>query len=175
MEEQNNVLYADKTLDFVRIAAEYCRYLEGCTDATKHDFAQTLCALLPMVYLKTVLLPEIEEPVGYVSPFVTEEDYNYVRRNVAAVLGGEDDYLDVQVEDFKYCEQPVLCTVSENLADIYQQLRDLVETFREGHEEAMQVSLYETTEEFRLTWGGKLLAALRTLHNLYIEADGAEK
>ena len=174
MEEQN-ILYADKTLEFVRTAAEYCRYLEGCANATEREFAQTLCALLPMVYLKAMLLPEVEESDGYVPPSVTEDDYNYVRRNVAAVLRADDDYLDVQMEDFKYSDQPVLHTVSEDLADIYQQLRNLAEIFREGHEEAMQVSLFETKEEFRLTWGGKLLAALRTLHNIYTESDGADE
>ena len=39
----------------------------------------------------------------------------------------------------------------------------------------MLVCLHDTLEEFRLTWGGKLLAALRTLHIIYIEADGAEE
>ena len=174
MKEQN-ILYADKTLEFVRTAAEYCRYLEGCTDTTKRDFARTLCALLPMVYLKAVMLPTVEELDGYVIPAVTEDDYNYVRRNVATVLGGDDDYLDVQMEDYKYSDQPILHTVSEDLADIYQQLRDLVETFREGHEEAMQVRLHEAHEEFFLTWGGKLLAALRTLHNIYTDGDGGDE
>ncbi|MBQ7634109.1 MAG: DUF5063 domain-containing protein [Bacteroidaceae bacterium] len=169
-----NSIYAPATLDLVRVSAEYCRYLEECATTSEQDFCRTLCALLPMVYLKTVMLPPVEALDAYVAPHVTEEDYNYVRRNVNAVLRADDDYLDVQVEDFKYSEQPVLCTVSENLADIYQQLRDLAETFREGHEEAMQVCLYETAEEFRLSWGAKLLAALRTLHNIYIEADGAE-
>lgn len=170
-----NTLYDDKTLELIRVSAEYCRYLEGCASTQKSDFCHTLCALLPMVYLKAVMHPAVEELDGYVAPFVTEEDYNYVRRAVSQVLEADDDYLDVQVEDFKYSEQPVLCTVSENLADVYQQLRDLVETFREGHDEAMQVSLFETLEEFRLTWGAKLLAALRTLHSLHVTDDTNEE
>ena len=157
------------------MSAEYCKYLENCADEAIQPFAQTLCALLPMLYLKAVMLPPVEELDGYVAPVVDEDDYNYVRRNIHSVLRSLDDYLDVQVEDFRYSEQPVLCTVSENLADIYQALRDLVETFREGHEEAMQVSLFETVEEFKLTWGSKLLAALRVLHNIYIDSDGAEQ
>lgn len=171
-----NPVYHQTTLELIRISTAYCQYLENCDGETEPAFCRTLMAILPMVYLKTVLLPEkLEILDAYVAPFVTEDDYNRVRQNCHSVLRANDDYLDVQVEDYKYSEQPVLCTVSENLADIYQQLRNLVETFREGHEEAMQVSLYETAEEFRLTWGGKLLAALRTLHNIYIDADGAEE
>ncbi len=89
-----------------------------------------------------------------------------MRSSVAAILGIHDDFLEVFVEDFKYSEQPVLCTVSENLADIYQQLRELVEAFREGYDESMEVALYETVDEFRLQWGQKLLNALRALHDL---------
>lgn len=75
-------------------------------------------------------------------------------------------FLDVFVEDFKYSEHPVLCTVSENLADIYQQLRELVETFRDGYEESMQVALFETIDEFKMQWGQKLLNALRAIHDV---------
>ena len=89
-----------------------------------------------------------------------------MRTAVSQVMGEHDDILDAFVEDFKYSEQPVLCTVSENLADIYQSLRELAATFSEGYEEAMQVALYETAEEFKLQWGQKLLNALRAIHDV---------
>ena len=111
------------------------------------------------------MLPDIEEISGYVDPCVTEDDYEYIRRNVSRIMGEYDDYLDVFVEEFKYSDQPVLRTVSEDLADIYQTLRNLVEQFRRGHEEAMQVSLFEAKEEFKLSWGQKLLNALKALHD----------
>ena len=95
-----------------------------------------------------------------------------MRTTVARILSDKDDFLDVFVEDFKYSEHPVLCTISENLADVYQQLRELVENFREGYEEAMRVALYETLEEFELQWGQKLLNALRALHDVYCSMRG---
>ena len=122
--------------------------------------------LLPMIYLKATLLEEVPETAGWNEKRVTEEDYNYIRSQVAAILGSNDDFLDVFVEDFKYSEHPVLCTISENLADIYQQLRELVEAFREGYEDAMEVALFETIDEFHIQWGQKLLNALRALHDI---------
>jgi nitrate/nitrite-specific signal transduction histidine kinase len=70
------------------------------------------------------------------------------------------------VEDFKYSEQPILCTISENLADVYQALRNLLEIFRSNYEDAMQVALYDTVEEFKLYWGQTLLNALKALHDV---------
>ena len=77
-----------------------------------------------------------------------------------------DDYLDAFVEDFKYSEEPVLRTVSEDLADVYQAVRNAVETFREGHEEAMQVAVGEAIDSFETYWGGRLLSALRAIHDV---------
>ena len=164
MEESQ--IYSPKTLEFITVASEYCKALEHCREFEQHEFIDVMRNLLPMVYLKVSLIGEIEEADGYNEPKVTEDDYNYVRSGVAAVLAEKDDYLDVFVEDFKYSEQPILCTISENLADIYQALRNLLEVFRSNYEDAMQVALYETVEDFKLYWGQTLLNALKALHDV---------
>ncbi len=160
-----SVVYSQGVIEFITISTEYCRYAENLNDTTQQDFVESMCPLLAMVYVKAIMLPDIEEISGYVDPCVTEDDYEYIRRNVSRIMGEYDDYLDVFVEEFKYSDQPVLRTVSEDLADIYQTLRNLVEQFRRGHEEAMQVSLFEAKEEFKLSWGQKLLNALKALHD----------
>ena len=81
--------------------------------------------LLPMLYLKATLINDVPEVAGWNEKKLTESDYEYIRSSVARIMGDKDDFLDVFVEDFKYSEHPVLCTVSENLADIYQKLREL--------------------------------------------------
>lgn len=164
MEESQ--IYSPKTLEFITVASEYCKALEHCREFEQHEFIDVMRNLLPMVYLKVSLIGQIEEADGYNEPKVTEDDYNYVRSGVAAVLAEKDDYLDVFVEDFKYSEQPILCTISENLADIYQALRNLLEVFRSNYEDAMQVALYDTVEDFKLYWGQTLLNALKALHDV---------
>ncbi len=165
MEIENNLIYSRPVLDFVTVCTEFCKTLETCAGQERTRFADVMRGLLPMLYLKAALLPEVEEAEGYNEPRVTEADYDYVRVNVAVILREHDDYLDVFVEDFKYSDQPVLCTVSENLADIYQVLRDFIEVYRAGYAEAMQVALYEVREQFGASWGQKALNALRALHD----------
>lgn len=171
MQNEEKFLYSQPVIDLVTVCTEYCKYLEQCQGTETKDFCRIMRSLLPMVYLKTTLLGQIPETAGWNEKRVTEEDYNYIRASVATILGGEDDFLDVFVEDFKYSEHPVLCTVSENLADIYQQLRELVEAFREGYEESMEVALYDTVDEFKIQWGQKLLNALRALHDIYCHIE----
>lgn len=171
MESEERYIYSQPVLDFVTVSTEFCKYLEQSQGLEVADFLRVMRGLLPMVYLKATLLGNVPEVPGWTENRLTEADYDFIRSNVAVLLGAKDDFLDVFVEDFKYSEHPVLCTVSENLADVYQQLRELVETFRTGDEESMQVALYETMEEFRLQWGQKLLNALRALHDVSMEME----
>ena len=166
METEDNFIYSRSVLDFVTVCTEYCKFLEQPTTSERQKFIDIMRGLLPMLYLKASLLHDIPEEPGFNEPCVTEEDYNFIRNNVARIMSDRDDYLDTFVEDFKYSDQPVLCTISENLADVYQIVRELVEAFRGGYEESMQVAIAEALSEFELQWGQKLLNALRALHDV---------
>ena len=166
METEEQYIYSRPVLDFITVCTEYCKYLEQPTTTERQKFIDVMRGLLPMLYLKASLLGEIPEEPGFNEPCVTEEDYDFVRSSIAHIMAEKDDYLDVFVEDFKYSDQPVLCTISENLADVYQIVRELVEAFRRGYEESMQVALYDAINEFELQWGQKLLNALRALHDV---------
>lgn len=163
---EKNSLYTQNLVDYITVAVEYCKSLENCQVNERKEFVHIMRKLLAMMYLKFSMLPEYEEYPGYNEARVTEEDYNFIRYNVANLLGEQDDFLDVFVDDFKYSDQPILCTLSENLADIYQVHRDFVEAIRGGNEEAVRVSLYEIQEQFRDSWGIKCLNSLRALHEI---------
>ena len=165
MSEQNE-LFTRPLIEYITVVAEYCKTLEDCQGQERCFFVNILRKLLPMLYLKASLLPKYSEIPGYNEQYVTEDDYNYVRTNVSSILKEQDDFLDVFVEDFKYSDQPVLCTISENLTDIYQDLRDFLEIVRNGHEEAIKLSLHEMQESFQYNWGQKLLNSLRALHDI---------
>lgn len=165
MEESKKYIYSSQVLEWMTICTEFCKYLENCRDEEQSRFIDVMRGLLPMLYLKTSLLSKDIDADGYNEDSVTEEDYDYIRASVAAIMKEKDDYLDVFVEDFKYSDQAVLCTVSENLADIYQAVRNTVEIFREGHEEAMEVAVFEAIDSFEHYWGQRALNALRALHD----------
>ena len=116
--EEDNYLYSQTVLDFVTVSTEFCKYLEQCEGTDLNNFTQIMRGLLPMLYLKATLINDVPEVAGWNEKKLTESDYEYIRSSVARIMGDKDDFLDVFVEDFKYSEHPVLCTVSENLADI---------------------------------------------------------
>lgn len=166
MESIDKHIYRRDVLDFVTVATEFCRQLEQSEGSERGEFARMLQQLLPMLYLRASMIDEVEEGMGYVEDIVTEGDYEYVRTQIAAIMRSADDFLDVFCEEFRYSDTPVVQTVSECLADCYQSLRNMVEAFRQGYEDAMEVALYECLQDFRTRWGQQLLGALRAVHEL---------
>ena len=70
------------------------------------------------------------------------------------------------MEDMAYSDTPIKSSVSECLADIYQDVKDFVSVYRLGFDETMYVALAACEENFALYWGQKLVNTLRALHDV---------
>jgi hypothetical protein len=178
-ETSENPIYAPAVIDFIRVAAEYCRFLEqeaGTADRRTLLDRQTL--FLPMLYLKATLLPDVEATGEEELPeVVTEEDYDYVRRAVWGRLRADDSYLEVFTPEMQFSDTPIAASISEDLADIYQDLKNFVAVFADRNEALMPDAIAQVRDHFATYWGQKLVNALRPLHELRYGApkeDGEE-
>lgn len=162
-----NIVYAPVTLDFVTIGVEFCSFLEKMEVKSRTEWAKTMLRILPLLYVKATLLPSVEVIGDQMAEvFVKEQDYMLIANQVASVLAEEDVYLDVFVEDMKYSDRPVSSFVSEDIADIYQDIRNFVSVYQHGLDETMVFALNDIAENFRAYWGQKLVNVLRPLHAL---------
>lgn len=160
-------IYQDSTIAFVTAAAQTCLLLERCGEYEREEWREQLLRLLPVLYLRTRLLEPADllledEP----QRFVTEEDYNYVLVGIRELMGSDDAYLDVFVDQGVYTDEVQTAYISETLADIYQELKDLAAAFQTGQEPVMNDAVVLCREAFETHWGQKLLAAMRALHAL---------
>ena len=168
---ETSAVFDKNTVEFVTVAAEYCAFMEQIEMKESSRVVDVLSKLLPLVYLKATMLPE-DEPQGlYLEEAVTEPDYDRIRMDVQKKLGENDDYLEVFVEDMKYSDTPVRRCISEDLADIYQALRNFVESYRSGLDEVMAESVAVCAEGFRTYWGQTLANTLRAVHNVRYGVD----
>lgn len=167
MKKESQVIFDKNVVEFVTVAAEYCNFLEQAEGMKRHTFVDTSLKLLPLLYLKAVMLPECEV-MGEELPenYVTEETYEILRINLANVLAEKDDYLDVFVQEMAYSDQPIKKNISEDLADIYQAIKDFIFVFRLGLNETMHDSLALCQEQFKEYWGQRLVNTLRALHDV---------
>jgi hypothetical protein len=167
MKTQDNPLYQRDILEFVTVAVQYCAYLEDSEGRSREEFVDTMSKLLPLLYLKGSLLPQYETySDNMLSDYVTEENYDIIRNNIAYIMADKDDYLDVFVDDMKYSDEPILMTISENLADIYQDIKNFAYIYKQGVEDEMMSALELCNQNFRTDWGQKLVNVLRAIHEV---------
>ena len=168
MEKSNTPIIFDKnTVEFVTVAAEFCGFLERVNETKRRTFVDTALKLLPLLYLKASLLPQGER-IDEFDPetFVTEGDYERVRCAIAALMGEKDDYLDVFLDDMAYSDTPIKQNISENLADIYQPLKDFICVYQLGFDQTMNDALVICREHFAEFWGQRLVNVMRALHEV---------
>lgn len=168
MEKENNPIYEHNTLEFVTVALEYCTFVETAGDTTLLDFVDKATKLLPLLYLKAALLPEVEENEEVEEEdqeqAVTEDMYESVRNRIAGIVGEKDTYLETFHPDMQYSDTPIAAFISENLADVYQDTGNFISLFRQGNEEVMLEAIALCRTNFRLFWGQQLLNGLKALH-----------
>ena len=116
-------VYQEPAIEIETVAVQLCLYLEQAEEQERADFIEKMLCLLPLLYLKARLLPKAaEEMDGYPERFVTEYEYESMRQAIAQKLGSDDAYLEVFVEDMRYSDEPITAFISENIADIYQEV-----------------------------------------------------
>ena len=166
-------IYSDKsTLEFVTVATEFCAFVEKAKKFSKKDFVTKLHKMLALIYLKTTLLIPFDEAVseGEVEAYLSEYEYEYIKRNVSFVLGSSDSFISIyNVESADgETEQAEL---SDCVADVYHNLKNFVENYRSLSEESAKASRAELLSDFKEYWGVKLLSLLSVLHNLVYFTD----
>lgn len=167
----NSIAYSKNVIEFITVANEFCSFLERSESLETPDFLGRLQKMLPLLYLKASLLSEFEfEAEDDLEKFVSEMDYNLIQQKILRHTGANDDYQEVFLSGIQYSESALTASISENVADIYQEMKDLVMSFRMLNDEVMVQAVWECKNNFSQLWGQSLVNCLRAIHNLiYVE------
>lgn len=175
--KQEKQTFNKDIVEFVTVAVQFCLLAENVNQIDRKEFVDKMIKILPLLYLKATMLPNFDNLDDvFIEQFVEEENYNIVRENIALILGQYDDFLDVFVEDMKYSDTPILSTVSENIADIYQEVKDFVMNYKvAANDEVLFVAVAKCNEDFKFSWGQKLVNVLRPLHEMKYKVDSFDE
>jgi len=165
MINNSDPVYSRHVVEFVAVANEYCRYAEHASELKGEELLKILQRLLPLLYLKATFLPELT-PVfeDGNEKFVTEPDWCRIHDAFKTMFGTANDYLEVFDERINETEGPVVSSLAENMADIYQDIKDFLLLYQTGTIEVMNDALWECRLNFENYWGQKLVNALRAIH-----------
>lgn len=169
MREENSehIVYSKSVIEFATVANEYCNFLESKQVLTTKQFLSTLQKLLPLLYLKTSMIPALPDE-NYETPekYLSEVDYSFLLNKLTVKLGENDGYLEVFDPGMQFSETPIESSIAENLCDIYQDLKDFIFAYRMGTTEIMSDAIWECKNNFEEFWGQKLVNVLRAIHTL---------
>ena len=172
MEENTDQAYSRNVIEFVAVANEYCKYAEHASQLKGDELLRILQRMLPLMYIKASLLPQLNPYFEDGNEkFVTEPDWMLMHETLRNKFGTADDYLEVFDEKTNETEGPVISSISENMADIYQDIKDFLLLYQTGTAEVMNDALWECRMNFENFWGQKLVNAMRAIHKFIYSGE----
>jgi hypothetical protein len=172
MEANADQVYSRSVIEFVAVANEFCKYAEQAPKLKGDELLRILQRILPLMYIKASLLPQLEPFFEEGNEkFVTETDWFSIHDIFRNKLGTADDYIEVFDEKSVETGEPVVSSISENMTDIYQDVKDFLLLYQTGTAEVMNDAVWECRMNFENIWGQKLLNAMRAIHKFIYSGE----
>ena len=170
--DTDNDRLSTNDLAFLALTNEYCHALETSGEADRGHLVASMLKLLPRIYMAA---SDLERAVAYsdyeIEAALEEPTYDQVRDLLSQIIGEDDLYLEVFMEDMKYSDTPISTSVSENLADLYQEFFNLLVSVKDATSQVQTELLALCKGNFQSYWGQILLNVLRALHSIYYDID----
>lgn len=162
---QENIIRSKQVLEVFAVGTEYCRFIDGIRNYTVDDALLFLQSILPALYLKGTFLPTIEvQDDSADERFVTEEEYETLRLQLAQFFGERDFFSAVDLTNDDIESMPI--SLSELLADIYMDMKDFLLLYAKENPSAKENAVAACHYYFHTGWGNRLVLALPQIHRL---------
>ncbi len=176
MKKKTDPVYSRNIVEFVAVANEYCKYAEHAGELKGDEILRILQRILPLLYLKASLLPDLEPFFEDGNEkFVTESDWYRIHDKLKNKFGTANDYLELYDEQLITAETPLQSSLAENMADIYQDLKNFLLLYQTGTQEVMNDAVWECRLNFENIWGQKLVNAMKAIHKFIYSGNEIER
>ncbi len=157
-------VYNRKVLDLITVAHDYCLFMEKADEYPVNDILNYLQKVLPLLYLKGSLLPEvIPDNEDFAERFVMEEEWEALFNIISAKLGKNDIFYQIHPLD-SLQDTPKKLSLAENCADIYQDLKDFLFLYQKNTYSAKENAVLQCFELFKTHWGIKITQMIPAIH-----------
>lgn len=170
MSENKNILpkdliYSDEVVEFVTIANEFCKLLEGLNNISREEFIGNTYKILIILQLKALILPKPkDENITQTESFVNEADWHLIDNEVSGKLGSFE--IISELREPGNPDNSIEISISECLADTYQDLKDFTQLYQYGNPEAITQGIWECKTNFEQIWGPRIMIIIKEFHNL---------
>jgi len=157
-------------IDMFTVANEFCIFTEKAEKYNPEEVIQYYAKICPLLYLKGAILPVVEADEDYFGErFVNEDQWENIYNSLLSVFPGKDEFFTLSYENADTI--PLKASISEHLADVYQDLKDFVLLYQKNHNYAKQNAVYECRTLFISHWGARIASLLPALHAIAFHAE----
>jgi hypothetical protein len=172
MDTQSEPVYSRNVVEFVAVANEFCKYTEHASEIKGDELLKILQRILPFMYIKASLLPELNPFFEDGNEkFVTESVWSKIESDFREKFGTANEYPEVFDEKISDSDNHVICSLSEDMSDIYQDIKDFMLLYQTGTPEVMNDAVWECKSNFENYWGQKLVNSLRAIHRFLYSGE----
>jgi hypothetical protein len=159
-------IYSKNVIEVITIANEVCIFLEEIDKYEKQFICLYLQKILPLLYLKGALLPDVEVSSDEANDrFVTQEQWENVFNALKKKLGKDDFFLFIDHKT-KPDDVPEKGSISEFIADMYQDLKDFLLLYQRNTVASRENAVHSCKVLFEEHWGEKLINIHKAIHLL---------
>lgn len=149
-----------QVIDMITVANDYCIFTESIDKQDKKAILSYYQKVLPLLFIKGALLPEIEpEDNSANMKYVNEEQWQQVYQNLEEKLEKDDKYWFPDQNNELMKE-----SLADNLADIYQDMKDFVLLYQDPRLAAKENAVADLWQLYKVHWGPRITKALHHIH-----------
>jgi hypothetical protein len=150
-------------IDMFTVANEFCIFTEKAEKYNPEEVIQYYAKICPLLYLKGAILPIVEPDEDYFGErFVNEDQWESIYNSLLSVFQAQDEFFTLSYDNSDNI--PLKASISEHLADVYQDLKDFVLLYQKNLNYAKQNAVYECRMLFASHWGARIASLLPALH-----------
>ena len=167
----DDITMGKNALEMLIVANEFCLFMEEIEDKSKKPIYDFVHRVMPLMYTKGSLLPdvEVEYPEANMR-FVTEEQWEQTFTMLRDKFGKDDEFWIIDPEYINETE-PLKASLSENLTDIYQDMKDFILLYQKNTIAARQNALSDCKSLFADRWGYRISKIMAQLHHLIYNTE----
>ena len=163
---------------FVDLTRKDLALIDGLPGMEAKEFLHNCAILLPQIYSLAQQLPEGELPedspseINFEELQSTRDGIESPMGRIMDVLKGHDLYYEVfdPVND----RDALSSTLSDDLSDIYTDLRRPLIKYDSSDEANQRSAIWDWKFTFQIHWGRRLVDAMRPIHKLMCELGSEE-
>jgi hypothetical protein len=153
--------------EFVDVAADFCHLMEQASKKRTGELFNDLQRILPEIYIKASRLPKPRYCYEEESKrFVTEDDYARIHDALQQKIELVNGIARMTNGNRTDQHEMLSFVMAENLADVYEELKNFVSFYQIGLSTAMNDAVWICRTSYEQGLGLKLIESLKILHTV---------